>query len=141
MLGGEINRGGQASAVFLKNFHEKIRFGVIFLLLGSSQSEKIARTKTKNSIEKNLTEESLDKQFIKDQISEYMHYYDIMRKINFQLAAKQEIDKEYMDLLKEKRQISKELRNILNYLTPFFKEKNPITPLAEPEDKDNEIKL
>lgn len=108
---------------------------MIFLPSSLSQSEKIARTKTRNSIESNLTEESLSKQFIKDQISEYMNYYDIMKKINFQLAAKQEIDKDYMDLVKEKRQISKELRNILDFLLPFSKEKNPIDPDSAGDDE------
>lgn len=84
-----------------------------------TKGEKIARTKTKKSIEGNIRKVELSKQFIKDYINEYMIYHDIMIRINHQLANISKMDNLYMELLKEKRQISKEMRNILDFLDRF----------------------
>nr|DAM24387.1 MAG TPA: hypothetical protein [Caudoviricetes sp.] len=101
-----------------------------------SKSEKIARTKTRNSIEKNIPQDLLSKQFVKNLIDEYMIYYDIMTKINHRLAGMNKMDDEYMDLIKEKRQISKEMRNALDYLSNFQNSKS-----SQKELNSNEIKL
>lgn len=106
------------------------------MFLEISKSEKIARTKTRNSIEEKIPRELLSKQFVKDLINEYMIYYDIMIKINHQLANMNKLDDEYMDLIKEKRQISKEMRNALDYLSNLQNDK-----LIKKESNSNEIML
>lgn len=106
------------------------------MFLETSKSEKIARTKTRSSIEKNIPPDLLSKQFVKDLINEYMIYYDIMIKINHQLASLDKMDSDYMDLVKEKRQISKEMRNALDYLSNLQNNKS-----SPKELKSDEIKL
>lgn len=106
------------------------------MFLEISKSEKIARTKTRSSIEKDIPQNLLSKQFVKDLINEYMIYHDIMIKINHRLASMNKMDDKYMDLVKEKRQISKEMRNALDYLSNLQNNKS-----SQEKMDPNEIKL
>lgn len=104
------------------------------MLSDLSHSEKIARTKTRKSIEKNIPEDLLSQQFIKDQINEYMIFYDIMCKINRNISLSSEFNNLTMDLLKEKRQITKEMRNIIDFLSIY--KNNKSNKKTEPENDE-----
>ena len=84
----------------------------------------------KGSVKKKRTHEELiqqlilagyDKQFYLDHVEEYMIYYDNLKLLNDKIKTLETSDdvsllKMYTELLKEKRQVTKEMRNILSFL-------------------------
>lgn len=98
---------------------------MVKLLLFNDDKQSRARTKT--AIENAISKEKRKEQYIKDMINEYMNNYDILKRINFQIGKFQEVDDKAIELLKQKRQIAKEMRTIMLFLgiNPItFKEEN-----------------
>ena len=58
-----------------------------------------------------LEKKQTNEKYLIDQVDEYMKYFDNLDKINEELIGGLDID-----LLKEKRQVTKEMRNILTFL-------------------------
>lgn len=66
---------------------------------------------TESALLKSLSENGLNEKYYKDQVAEYMKYYDNLQELNGKLTKNLDIE-----ILKEKRQVTKEMRNILSYL-------------------------
>ncbi len=66
---------------------------------------------TEVALLQSLTENGLKEKYYKDQVTEYMKYYDNLAELNDKLRGGLDIE-----ILKEKRQVTKEMRNILSYL-------------------------
>lgn len=77
-------------------------------------------TKKKKATYEQLTTQLLlagyDKQFYMDQVDEYMIYYDNLQTLNTRLLDIGLDSKTFNEILKEKRQVTKEMRNILTFL-------------------------
>lgn len=73
--------------------------------------KQTARNKTEATILKALEKNGIVEKYLKDQVDEYMKYYDNLSRINEVLEARLDID-----YLKEKRQVTKEMRSILMFL-------------------------
>ena len=80
---------------------------------------------TKNQRKRKRTYEELvmrlklagyEEQFYLDQVDEYMIYYDNLQTLNEKLLASNLDTKSFNEILKEKRQVTKEMRNILAFL-------------------------
>lgn len=80
---------------------------------------------TKNQRKRKTTYEQLmlklkltgyEEQFYVDQVEEYMIYYDNLFTLNERLLDTSLDIKTYNEILKEKRQVTKEMRNILAFL-------------------------
>lgn len=69
------------------------------------------KRKTKKAILKSIEGLNLTEKYYFDQVDEYMRYYDDLQRINAELS-----NKFSSELSKEKRQITKEMRNILRFL-------------------------
>ncbi|RDU22200.1 hypothetical protein [Anaerosacchariphilus polymeriproducens] len=69
------------------------------------------RKETEATILKALKLNHTDEKYLRDQVDEYMKFYDNLARINAKLEKDLEIE-----LLKEKRQITKEMRSILLFL-------------------------
>lgn len=69
------------------------------------------RKQTERALYQALSENGLEEKFYQDQVAEYMKYYDNLEELNKYLENKLSID-----YLKEKRQVTKEMRSILAYL-------------------------
>lgn len=76
-----------------------------------------------------------DKEYYKNQIDQYMLFYDELLTLNNRIAdVKKRInDKEYIELVKEKRQVNKEMRSILTFLNL-----SPISVGGDPENDPDE---
>lgn len=72
---------------------------------------QISREETKTALFKALEANNLDEKYYNDQVEEYMKYYDNLGALNEKLKVKLDID-----CLKEKRQVTKEMRSILMFL-------------------------
>ena len=57
-----------------------------------------------------------DQQFYLDHVDEYMNYYDHLQVLNVRLLNNDLDTKSFNEILKEKRQVTKEMRNILAFL-------------------------
>lgn len=75
------------------------------------KKEVTERRKTKESILKSIEEKNCTEKYILDQVDQYMQYFDDLTIINQKLKEGFKAD-----LVKEKRLITKEMRNILNFL-------------------------
>ena len=84
------------------------------------KKEVSLRKATKDAILKALSENKTDAQYYLDQVDQYMEYYDNLQLINQQLNKIKCITSDnkntFVDLTKEKRQITKEMRAILLFL-------------------------
>ncbi|MBR9961255.1 hypothetical protein [Anaerostipes sp. Marseille-Q3525] len=69
------------------------------------------KRETKATIIKALQDRGISEKYLLDQVDEYMGYYDSLGEINGKLKKGFKID-----LSKEKRQITKEMRSILDFL-------------------------
>jgi len=69
------------------------------------------KKKTEAALYKALEDFGLKEKYYEDQVSEYMKYYSNLDTINDKLSVNLDID-----LLKEKRQVTKEMRSILAFL-------------------------
>lgn len=98
--------------------------------------EEILRKNTKEALILALKKSGNDAQYYLDQIEEYMKFYDNLTIINKELSKyKDEISDSdtYTKLLKEKRLVAKEMRNILTFLD--------ITPDGTNGDDDDDEDL
>ncbi len=77
---------------------------------------KSKRTITEEQLKEQLQASGYDKQFYLDQIHEYMLYYDNLVVLNHRLLEVNVDFKTYNEILKEKRQVTKEMRSILSFL-------------------------
>ncbi len=75
-----------------------------------------ARNGTENSLLKMLEENGYKEKFYYDHIKEYMLYYDALFNLNEKMKNSDVSNSQYFDCLKEKRQVTKEMRNILSFL-------------------------
>lgn len=75
-----------------------------------SKKEQLKK-QTKTAILQALDKRQTNEKYLIDQVDEYMKYFDNLDKINEELSGGLDID-----LLKEKRQVTKEMRNILSFL-------------------------
>mgnify|MGYP003312471732 CR=1 FL=1 len=73
-----------------------------------------------------------DRQFYEDQIDEYMNYYDNLQMLNKRLEYAVET-KEAIEIIKEKRQLTKEMRNILGFFN--FQPDSNIINAGEDDDE------
>lgn len=73
--------------------------------------EEMLRKETKATIIKALEEKGTAEKYLLDQVDEYMGYFDSLKVINTKLNKGFNID-----LSKEKRQVTKEMRSILDFL-------------------------
>lgn len=74
------------------------------------------RKRTYTQLIEQLETAGYDRQFYIDQVDEYMIYYDNLAILNERLNANNLSFKDYNEILKEKRQVTKEMRNILTFL-------------------------
>ena len=77
--------------------------------------KQLARKKTYDALMLELAKSGFEQQFYLDQVDEYMLYYDNLQILNDRLADTEDV-RIYNEILKEKRQVTKELRNILTFL-------------------------
>ena len=73
--------------------------------------EEALRKETKATIIKALETKGTSEKYLLDQVDEYMGYFDSLKVINAKLNKGFNID-----LSKEKRQVTKEMRSILDFL-------------------------
>lgn len=97
---------------------------------------------TREQKKKKLTYEDLmqqmflagyDKQFYIDQVDEYMIYYDNLQTLNERLKDDSLDVRSFNEILKEKRQVTKEMRNILSFLN--LQPNSDIVTLGVDEDE------
>lgn len=77
---------------------------------------KSSRKKTEEALMLQLKLSGYEQQFYIDQINEYMIYYDNLQTLNIRLNDSSLDTKSFNEILKEKRQVTKEMRNILAFL-------------------------
>ena len=77
---------------------------------------KSKRKKTQEGLMLQLKLAGYDQQFLIDHVDEYMIYYDNLGVLNQRLLNDSLDTKSYNEILKEKRQVTKEMRNILAFL-------------------------
>ncbi|MDD3185975.1 MAG: hypothetical protein ACOX1S_05375 [Anaerostipes sp.] len=78
---------------------------------GRPNKKQMLKKLTKETILSALKEKGNDSKYLLDQVDEYMRYFDNLDVLNIKLCEDLDID-----LLKEKRQVTKEMRNILTFL-------------------------
>lgn len=81
------------------------------IIVARPSKEEMLKRETKATIIKALQDRGISEKYLLDQVDEYMGYYDSLRGINGELKESFKID-----LSKEKRQITKEMRSILDFL-------------------------
>lgn len=74
------------------------------------------RKKTHDQLTFKLKLMGYEEQFYLDQVEEYMIYYDNLQTLNEKLLNSSLDTKAFNEILKEKRQVTKEMRNILAFL-------------------------
>ncbi len=74
------------------------------------------RKKTEEGLILQLKQAGYDQQFLMDHVDEYMVYYDNLGTLNERLLDTSLDNKTFNEILKEKRQVTKEMRNILAFL-------------------------
>lgn len=88
--------------------------------------EESLRKQTKATIIKALEQKNTCEKYLLDQVDEYMVYFDSLKAINEKLSKGFNID-----LSKEKRQVTKEMRSILSFLGLQPKELNEMDTFEE----------
>lgn len=73
------------------------------------------RNETYNQLMQQLLMAGYDRQFYIDQLDEYMFFYDNLQTLNEKLSLKDLDTRSFNEILKEKRQVTKEMRNILMF--------------------------
>lgn len=81
------------------------------IIVARPSKEEMLKRETKAAIIRALQDRGISEKYLLDQVDEYMGYYDSLREINGKLKKGFKID-----LSKEKRQITKEMRSILDFL-------------------------
>ena len=79
-------------------------------------ASKSKRKKTYEELKTQLILAGYEQQYLMDQIEEYMGYYDNLETLNIRLLNESLDTKTFNEILKEKRQVTKEMRNILAFL-------------------------
>lgn len=74
------------------------------------------RKQTYEQLKSQLVSAGYGQQFYLDHIDEYMIYYDNLSLLNQRLLDNTLDYKSFNEILKEKRQVTKEMRNILSFL-------------------------
>ena len=77
---------------------------------------KSRRKQTEEGLILQLKASGYEQQFLMDHVDEYMIYYDNLGTLNARLLDSSLDAKTYNEILKEKRQVTKEMRNILAFL-------------------------
>lgn len=80
-------------------------------IVARPSKEEMLKRETKATIIKALQDRGISEKYLLDQVDEYMVYFDSLGEINDKLKKGFKID-----LSKEKRQITKEMRSILDFL-------------------------
>ena len=80
--------------------------------MGSSRKRK----RTYEELKAQLILMGCEQQFYMDHVDEYMNYYDHLQVLNVGLMSNKLDPKSFNEILKEKRQVTKEMRNILAFL-------------------------
>lgn len=93
------------------------------------------RKKTEEQLIGQLLLNGYDKQFYLDQVDQYMIYYDNLSFLNEKLLDKSLDAKMFNEILKEKRQVTKEMRNILAFLKLRPSGDELFTPTGSDEDE------
>lgn len=83
--------------------------------MGTNRSTRKRKT-TYDQLVGQLLLAGYDKQFYMDQVEEYMIYYDNLQTLNERLLDIGLDARSFNEILKEKRQVTKEMRNILTFL-------------------------
>jgi len=99
-------------------------------------ANKNKRKQTYEQLKGQLILSGYDKQFYMDHVEEYMIYYDNLKTLNERLLANNLDTKTFNEILKEKRQVTKEMRNILAFL-----KLQPIGEGSSPDGGDNDETL
>lgn len=93
------------------------------------------RKKTEEQLIGQLLLAGYDKQFYIDQVDQYMIYYDNLALLNQRLLDESLDAKMFNEILKEKRQVTKEMRNILAFLKLRPSGDELITPSGSDDDE------
>lgn len=83
--------------------------------MGATRNQR-KRKQTYEQLKGQLLLMGCDQQFYLDQVEEYMIYYDNLQTLNTKLLIDGLDTKSFNEILKEKRQVTKEMRNILAFL-------------------------
>lgn len=92
------------------------------------------RKKTEEQLIGQLLLSGYDKQFYLDQVDQYMIYYDNLSLLNQKLLDESLDTRMFNEILKEKRQVTKEMRNILAFLK-LRPSGDELTPAGSDEDE------
>nr|DAY92780.1 MAG TPA: hypothetical protein [Caudoviricetes sp.] len=94
--------------------------------MGRPSKKEQLKKQTETAILKALDKKQTNEKYLVDQVDEYMKYFDNLDRINVELSRGLDID-----LLKEKRQVTKEMRNILSFLGLKPSDLNGMEPFEE----------
>lgn len=94
--------------------------------MGRPSKKEQLKKQTETAILKALDKKQTNEKYLVDQVDEYMKYFDNLDRINEELSGGLDID-----LLKEKRQVTKEMRNILSFLGLKPSDLNGMEPFEE----------
>lgn len=73
--------------------------------------KQVSRKDTENALMQALETNNINEKYYKDQVLQYMKYFDNLEELNDSLGTHMDIE-----ILKEKRQVTKEMRSILDFL-------------------------
>ena len=91
------------------------------------------RNETKDQLMQQLLMAGYDRQFYIDQLDEYMYFYDNLQTLNERLNDKDLDVRSFNEILKEKRQVTKEMRNILRFFN--FQPDGGLIGLGDDDDE------
>jgi len=100
--------------------------------MGVTRAQK-SRKQTYEQIIQQILFAGYDKKFYMDQVDEYMRYYDNLQTLNDKLSDEKLDPRSYIEILKEKRQVTKEMRSILSFLN--LQPTSDIVTLGDDEDE------
>ena len=97
------------------------------------------RKRTYEELKAQLILMGCDQQFYLDHVDEYMNYYDHLQVLNVRLLNSDLDTKSFSEILKEKRQVTKEMRNILAFLKLKPKSENEPPSGGGSDDEDETL--
>lgn len=101
--------------------------------MGTTRNQR-KRKRTYEQLKAQLLLLGCEQQFYMDQVDEYMIYYDNLQTLNEKLLVEYLDTKSFNEILKEKRQVTKEMRNILAFLK-LRPSGDDITPTGSDNDE------
>lgn len=101
--------------------------------MGATRNQR-KRKQTYEQLKGQLLLLGCEQQFYMDQVDEYMIYYDNLQTLNEKLLNSSLDTKSFNEILKEKRQVTKEMRNILAFLK-LRPSGDDITPTGSDNDE------